>query len=172
MSVWYLESDDEITDAVARLRATEDERVVLVVPPGSRIATGRINFRLLAREATARKLAFAVVSPDEQVRALAIAGGVVARSTVEEAEGALDRGEPPAARRTGHRPPPSPRATETAEVVPSSEGGRLRRHARTTMAGQPATAPGGDVRRRRRARPRRRLGGAPLPADRVDHDRA
>ena len=96
MSVWYLESDDEITDAVARLRATEDERVVLVVPPGSRIATGRINFRLLAREAAARKLAFAVVSPDEQVRALAIAGGVVARASVEEAEGALDRGEPAA----------------------------------------------------------------------------
>src|ERR671915_1137292 len=96
MSVWYLESDNEITDAVARLRATEDERVVLVVPPGSRIATGRINFRLLAREASARKLAFAVVSPDEQVRALAIAGGVVARPTVDEAEGALDRGEPPA----------------------------------------------------------------------------
>src|SRR5262245_58700618 len=108
MSVWYLESDDEITDAVARLRATEDERVVLVVPPGSPIATGRINFRLLAREAASRKLAFAVVSPDEQVRALAIAGGVVARGSVEEAEGALDRGEPAA-------PPAGPEAMAIAE---------------------------------------------------------
>ena len=119
MSVWYLESDDEITDAVARLRATEDERVVLVVPPGSRIATGRINFRLLAREAAARKLAFAVVSPDEQVRALAIAGGVVARDSVEEAEGALDRGEPPA---PATAPEPVVASAETAEVVASSEG--------------------------------------------------
>src|SRR5688572_20584003 len=136
MSVWYLESDDEITDAVARLRATEDERVVLVVPPGSRIATGRINFRLLAREASARKLAFAVVSPDEQVRALAIAGGVVARATVEEAEGALDRGEPAA-------PPIGP-----ADAIPSSGAGddadttseatdadAVVPEARTTMAG-------------------------------------
>ena len=32
MSVWYLELDDEITDAVARLRAAKDERVVFVVP--------------------------------------------------------------------------------------------------------------------------------------------
>jgi hypothetical protein len=117
MSVWYLESDDEITDAVARLRATEDERVVLVVPPGSRIATGRINFRLLAREATARKLAFAVVSPDEQVRALAIAGGVVARASVDEAEGALDRGEPPAPA----APPDAPTAEAAASAAVSTD---------------------------------------------------
>ena len=54
MSVWYLELDDEITDAVARLRAAKDDRVVFVVPPGSRIGTGRINLRLLAREAETR----------------------------------------------------------------------------------------------------------------------
>ena len=51
MAVWYLDNDDEITDAVARLRGADEERVVFVVPPGSRIASGRINFKLLAREA-------------------------------------------------------------------------------------------------------------------------
>src|SRR5688572_16948751 len=137
MSVWYLESDDEITDAVARLRATEDERVVLVVPPGSRIATGRINFRLLAREATARKLAFAVVSPDEQVRALAIAGGVVARSTVAEAEGALDRGEPAAPLVGPGTATAATSASEGAEAAPEAigEAGSSVPEARTTMAG-------------------------------------
>ncbi|CAN5462255.1 hypothetical protein BH24CHL9_BH24CHL9_04640 [soil metagenome] len=35
-----------------------------MVPAGSRIATGRINFRLLAREASARDLRLDVASPD------------------------------------------------------------------------------------------------------------
>jgi hypothetical protein len=100
MSVWYLDLDDEITDAVARLRAAADERVVLVVPPGSRIATGRINFRLLSREARSRDLALAIVSPDAQVRALAAAAGLLAHGTVADAESALERGDSP--------PPPAP----------------------------------------------------------------
>ena len=50
MAVWYLDSEDEITDAVARLRGATEEQVVFVVPTGSRIATGRINFKLLSRE--------------------------------------------------------------------------------------------------------------------------
>ena len=83
MSVWYLDDEAEITDAVARLRAAEDRLVVLVVPPGSRIATGRINFRLLAREASARDLRLAIASPDEQVRSLAGAAGVLARASAE-----------------------------------------------------------------------------------------
>ena len=51
MSVCYLDVQDEITDAVARLRAASDGRVIVVLPPGSRIGTSRINFRLLLREA-------------------------------------------------------------------------------------------------------------------------
>ncbi|CAN5819077.1 hypothetical protein BH23CHL8_BH23CHL8_25830 [soil metagenome] len=95
MSVWYLDDDAEITDAVARLRSAEDDLVILVVPAGSRIATGRINFRLLAREASARDLRLAVASPDEQVRSLAGAAGVLARATAEEAQAALERGDAP-----------------------------------------------------------------------------
>ena len=86
MSVWYLELDDEITDAVARLRAAKDERVILVVPPGSRIGTGRINFRLLAREAETRGLTIALVSGDAQVRALASSAGLAVFATVSESE--------------------------------------------------------------------------------------
>jgi hypothetical protein len=107
MAVWYLDNDDEITDAVARLRGADEERVVFVVPPGSRIASGRINFKLLAREAQSRELAMAIASPDEQVRALAAAAGVLAAATPDEAEAALERGdeavrpEAPAALETG-----------------------------------------------------------------------
>ncbi|MEX1294604.1 MAG: baseplate J/gp47 family protein, partial [Candidatus Limnocylindrales bacterium] len=95
MTTWYLDNDDEITDAVARLRGTDAEEVVFVVPPGSRIATGRINFKLLAREATSRDLRLAVASPDEQVRALATSAGVLATTTPDEAELALQRGDTP-----------------------------------------------------------------------------
>jgi hypothetical protein len=86
MSVWYLELDDEITDAVARLRAAKDERVVFVVPAGSRIGTGRINFRLLAREAVSRGLGIALVSGDPQVRALAASAGLPTYASVGESE--------------------------------------------------------------------------------------
>lgn len=86
MSVWYLELDDEITDAVARLRAAKDDRVVFVVPAGSRIGTGRINFRLLAREAASRDLRIALVSGDPQVRALAASAGLPTYASVGESE--------------------------------------------------------------------------------------
>lgn len=95
MAVWYLDNDDEITDAVARLRGASDEHVVFVVPPGSRIATGRINFKLLAREAGTRDVRIAIASPDTQVRALATSAGVLAASTADEAGAALDRGDAP-----------------------------------------------------------------------------
>jgi len=109
MTTWYLDNDDEITDAVARLRGTDAGPVVLVVPPGSRIATGRINFKLLAREAAARDLALAVASPDEQVRALATSAGVITGTTPDEARAALERGDEP--------PPPAPIADESPSAI-------------------------------------------------------
>jgi hypothetical protein len=49
--ILYLDIDDEITSAAARVRAVEGGRVAVVLPYGSRVATSRINFRLLARDA-------------------------------------------------------------------------------------------------------------------------
>ncbi len=93
MTVCYLEIDDEITDAVARLRTADDRRFILVLPPGSRIATSRINFRLLAREAQERNVMVAMVSREAGVRSLAISAGMPAYGSLEEAEVAM----PPAA---------------------------------------------------------------------------
>lgn len=89
MSVCYLDVNDEITDAIARLRGARDGRVVVVVPPGSRIATSRINFKLLAREADARGLAVLFVSGDAGVRALAGSAGMATALSVAEAEVAM-----------------------------------------------------------------------------------
>ena len=89
MSTIYLEPDDEITTAIARLRAVSDGELVLVVPPGSRVATSRINFKLLAREANERKLNVAAVSDDPAVRALAVSAGLPTYDTIGAAETAL-----------------------------------------------------------------------------------
>lgn len=86
MSVCYLDVHDEITDAVARLRAASDGRVIVVLPPGSRIGTSRINFRLLLREAESRGIALDLVSGEPEVRALAVSAGLRAYTTVAAAE--------------------------------------------------------------------------------------
>ncbi|MEO7118335.1 MAG: baseplate J/gp47 family protein [Candidatus Limnocylindrales bacterium] len=104
MTVCYLDTDDEITDAVARLRTADDRRFIVVVPPGSRIATSRINFRLLAREAQERAVTIGMVSREAGVRSLAISAGMPAYGSVEEAEASLPGGTP------GTQPVPTPSA--------------------------------------------------------------
>ena len=76
MAIFYLDIDDEITSAAARIRGTRDLAVVLVLPAGSRIATSRINFRLLAREAQQRSRRLAILAPEASTRALAAAAGL------------------------------------------------------------------------------------------------
>ncbi|MEO6350102.1 MAG: baseplate J/gp47 family protein [Candidatus Limnocylindrales bacterium] len=88
-TVCYLEIDDEITGAIARLRGVTDGEAILVVPGGSRIATSRINFKLLAREANERRLNVVAVSDEPQVRALAISAGLPAYDKMAAAEQAL-----------------------------------------------------------------------------------
>ncbi len=90
MSICYLEVDDEITVAIKRIRAVTDGEALLVIPTGSRIATSRINFRLLAREAAERRLNMAAVSDEPGVRALAISAGLPAYDSVAAAEAALE----------------------------------------------------------------------------------
>lgn len=152
MSVWYLDDEAEITDAVARLRAAEDHLVVLVVPPGSRIATGRINFRLLAREASARDLRLAIASPDEQVRSLAGAAGVLARASAEDALAALERGDAPAETEPSEAPasqegPASTGASGPAGERTLAEAGAT---ASTGLAGSAGSSSGPRVRLTRR----------------------
>ncbi len=89
MTVCYLEVDDEITGAIKRLRAIADGEALLVIPPGSRIATSRINFRLLVREAAERRLNVAAVSDEPGVRALAISAGLPAYDSIGAAQAAL-----------------------------------------------------------------------------------
>ncbi len=89
MATFYLDIDDEITSAAARIRGTADLVVVLVLPAGSRIATSRINFRLLAREAQERSRRLSIVAPDAAARALAATAGLPVFASTMEYEASL-----------------------------------------------------------------------------------
>ena len=111
--VIYLDVDDEITSAAARLRRTEAERVALVLPYGSRLATSRINFRLLAREAGARGKRLEIVAADASARALAGSAGLAVYPSVA----ALEGGEPGG---------PTPVPGEVAAAAPAADGTETR----------------------------------------------
>src|SRR6478735_8848411 len=89
-TIVYLDADDEITSAASRIRSADDQRVGLVIPFGSRVATSRINFRLLAREALATGRRLDIVAPDASARALAASAGLPVFASVGEYEDALD----------------------------------------------------------------------------------
>jgi hypothetical protein len=88
--ILYLDVDDEITSAAARIRRAEGSRVVLVLPYGSRVATSRINFRLLARDALIHEKRLSIVAPDGATRALAASAGLPVFASVAEYEGSLE----------------------------------------------------------------------------------
>src|SRR4051794_34855968 len=85
----YLEVDDEITSAAARIRSSEASRLAVVLPYGSRVATSRINFRLLSRDALTHEKRLSIVSGDSATRALAASAGLPVFSSVAEYEASL-----------------------------------------------------------------------------------
>jgi hypothetical protein len=91
-AIIYLDVDDEITAAAARIRAAEPSHIAIVIPPGSHIPTSRINFRLLAREAQARNRRLSIVAPDAASRAIAVSAGLDAHASVGAFEAALAAG--------------------------------------------------------------------------------
>jgi hypothetical protein len=86
MRVLYLDVDDEITSAASRIRTAEEIRVAVVLPYGSRVATSRINFRLLARDATLNGKRLSIIAGDAATRALAASAGLPIFSNVAEYE--------------------------------------------------------------------------------------
>ena len=82
----YLDVDDEITSAAQRIRSSVATRVALVVPYGSRIATSRMNFRLLSREALVSNRRLSIVAGDAASRALAASAGLPVFASVAEYE--------------------------------------------------------------------------------------
>lgn len=86
MAIYYLDVDDEITSAATRIRDTSDTRVALVLTPGSRVATSRINFMLLAREARKRGKRLAIVTSDPSIQSVARSADLPVFASVGEYE--------------------------------------------------------------------------------------
>ncbi len=127
MSVCYLEIDDEITGAISRIRAVTDDEVIIVVPPGSRIATSRINFKLLGKEANERRLNIVAVSDEPQVRALAISAGIPTYDSLAAAGQALAKfrdADRRLAERAGRSPdePPAPPPARSVAAAAAAAG--------------------------------------------------
>ncbi len=86
MAIYYLDAEDEITSAAARIRDSSDNRIALVLAGGSRVATSRINFRLLAGEAKRRNKQLAIVVADPAVQSVARTAELPVFATVGEYE--------------------------------------------------------------------------------------
>ncbi len=112
-TIVYLDAEDEITSAASRIRQSTDRRVALVIPFGSRVATSRINFKLLAREAMGNGRRLDIVAPDASARALAASAGLPVFASVAEYEDALDTPPPT----TGDPDAAGPAAAATAAAA-------------------------------------------------------
>jgi hypothetical protein len=142
----YLDVDDEITSAAARIRSSASPKVAIVVPYGSRIATSRMNFRLLSREAVVNNRRLSVVAGDPATRALAASAGLPVFATVAEYDAAIAGPKPTAeadADLASIVAPPAPPATTA--TAPSTEA------AEPTESAEPPSGPGPRSKRRRAA---------------------
>ncbi len=119
----YLDVDDEITSAAARIRDVPERRVALVLPYGSRVATSRINFRLLSRDAMLNEKQLAVVAGDSATRALAASAGLPVFASVSEYESTQpdggDVGGKPGAAAAESESTGTPAAATVPVVVPA-----------------------------------------------------
>lgn len=88
-TIIYLDTDDEITTAAARIREASEPKVAIVLPTGSRLATSRMNFRLLAHEALEHHRDLSIVAPDPAARSIAASAGLAVHATVGEYEASI-----------------------------------------------------------------------------------
>lgn len=139
-TIVYLDAEDEITTAASRIRRAGGARVGVVIPFGSRVATSRINFRLLAREALDAGRRLDIVAPDPSARALAASAGLPVFASVGAYESALAHGD----------------LDDAPAAGPATPAGSFRE---LSPAGRPAGAPADTARQEppRGAEPERRI---------------
>ena len=116
----YLDVDDEITSAAARIRGSEATKVALVVPYGSRISTSRMNFRLLSREAVVNNRRLSIVASDAATRALAASAGLPVFASVAEYDAATTPSDG-----TKAGPPPIAAPADTGPDSSSDSEGKV-----------------------------------------------
>jgi hypothetical protein len=153
----YLDVDDEITSAASRIRSSPATKVALVVPYGSRIATSRMNFRLLSREALVSNRRLSIVSGDAAARSLAASAGLPVFASVAEYESTVGEDAAAGAAAVPNGAPARPVAADVADSALESSA---------TVVVPPASPspPGPPVRKSQR--PARPIPEEPTPAAR------
>ncbi len=87
MKPFYIESDEEVTSVIDRLRASSQKHNIFVIPAGATLLQSAVNMRLLLREAQKADKEIAIVTTDEYGQALAQKIGITTYTTLEEVEG-------------------------------------------------------------------------------------
>jgi len=87
--IFYLESDEEITKVINRIRQSEEDGAVLVIPRNSTLTQSVINLKLLKRGAEEHKKMIGLVTTDRVTKNLADQLGVKVFGKVSEAEKAM-----------------------------------------------------------------------------------
>ncbi|MFA6963359.1 MAG: hypothetical protein WC227_01440 [Patescibacteria group bacterium] len=84
--VFYIEADEEITKVIKRMKSSDKEGVIFVIPRGSSLGQSVVNLKLLKRSARDTKKALGIVTSDSATKNLADQIGVTVFSKVSEAE--------------------------------------------------------------------------------------
>jgi len=84
--VFYLESDEEITKVIGRIRNCKEDAAVLVIPRGGTIGQSIINLKILRRNAFEHGKGIALVTNDSVTNNLSDQLGISVFSKVSEAE--------------------------------------------------------------------------------------
>jgi hypothetical protein len=157
----YLETDDEITTVVRRMRVAEPGRVVIVAPGRSRATSSTVALRLLARAAETDGRTISIVG-DALTRSLAAEAGLTAYGSVADARRA-DPAEPPTPSEGRRAAIHVVRGTASDETAPTLTAvAAATRDADTAAVPVARARPSGPVARSRRPQsrrpaPRRRL---------------
>jgi hypothetical protein len=82
--ILYLESDEEITSIIDRIKGTEEGSIILVVPRGATLIQSMINLKLLKREVGRLRKTVAIVTTDNIGRNLASQVGITAYQKLDK----------------------------------------------------------------------------------------
>jgi hypothetical protein len=157
----YLETDDEITTVVRRMRAADPGRVVIVAPGRSRATSSTVALRLLARAAEEDGRPIAIVG-DALTRSLAADAGLVAYGSVADARRAdpadlPEPAEPAQTRRAAIHVVRGPAHEDTAPTLTAVAAATREADTRTHSVPPPVAAPPRRSPAGRRGPARRRL---------------
>lgn len=103
----YLESDEEITSVIDKIKASKSSRLVLVVPREATILQSVVNLKLLIREAEKSSKEIALVTADKIGRNLASQVGLTVYDSLKSERPQSKFFQPP---------PPSPKEEEVIEI--------------------------------------------------------